>query len=173
MADTPIERFARLIVGTLPLRAAYEAALRGPNGEDSNARHSHRSPKNCTSSFYTIHPHHGFIFPVAVTDRIQSAVAATLHRHMLGLYMEITTSADTALPFVRPPACAVGIADRRGKSPSCTDRSYQIGLVDISPLERQRPQTSLCAQIRDAIPTPIVRHCEELRDGSWDKVGFA
>jgi hypothetical protein len=43
------------------------------------------------------------------------------------------------------------------------DRDHQIGLVNIRPLKRQRTQTSLGTQIRDAIPTPVVAHREEIK----------
>jgi len=43
-----------------------------------------------------------------------------------------------------------------------TKRDDQIGLVDISPFEWQRSQTSIAAHIRDAIPTPVVAHREEI-----------
>ena len=38
------------------------------------------------------------------------------------------------------------------------DRDYEIGLVDISPLDRQRAQPPLSVQIRDAVPAPVVAH---------------
>jgi hypothetical protein len=44
-----------------------------------------------------------------------------------------------------------------------TQRDYRIGPVDIGPLQRQRPQTPLPGQIRDAIPTPIVAYREDFK----------
>ena len=41
------------------------------------------------------------------------------------------------------------------------DRHHQIGLVDICPLERQRTQTSVGTQIRNAISTPVVANSKE------------
>ena len=41
------------------------------------------------------------------------------------------------------------------------DRHHQIGLVDICPLERQRTQTSVGTQIRNAISTPVVANIKE------------
>ena len=41
------------------------------------------------------------------------------------------------------------------------DRHHQIGLVDICPLERQRTQTSVGTQIRNAISTPVVGNSKE------------
>jgi hypothetical protein len=49
------------------------------------------------------------------------------------------------------------------KGATSTERNYQIGLVDIGPLQRQRPQAPLPAHIRDAIPTPIVAYCQQLK----------
>jgi hypothetical protein len=42
------------------------------------------------------------------------------------------------------------------------DPHHQIGLVDICPLERQRTQTSVGTQIRNAISTPVVANSKEL-----------
>jgi hypothetical protein len=44
-----------------------------------------------------------------------------------------------------------------------TDRDYEIRLVDIRPLDRERTQTSIGAQIRDTIPAPVVAYRQEVK----------
>jgi hypothetical protein len=49
------------------------------------------------------------------------------------------------------------------KGATSADHDHQIGCVDISPLDWQRTQTPLGAQVRDAVPTPIVAHREQIK----------